>query len=133
MIRSARGAWLMVAAYALLILGVSSIPADSMPRSSTLWRWDKAVHAIEYAIAAVLLFRALRLSGMVRLVVGALVCGLVWSTFGILDELYQSTVPGRDSSAFDVIADTVGASFASIASAVFYFRRRSSHVSHSQL
>ncbi|HEX6882048.1 MAG TPA: VanZ family protein [Planctomycetota bacterium] len=38
----------------------------------------------------------------------ALVLGLVLA-YGVLDELHQSRVPGRDASALDVLTDVVGA------------------------
>lgn len=133
MMRSPKMAWALAAGFALAILGVSSIPAHSMPKAPGLWRWDKLIHAAEYAIAATLFYRALTLSRPIRdlrRVVGrVLLCVLLYSAFAALDELYQSTVPGRDSSIYDVAADILGACFASIGSAVFYFRR----VDHSQL
>lgn len=127
-------AWLMAIGFALLILAVSSIPAQSMPEAEELWRLDKLIHATEYALFATLVHRALRLSSRARnlfalAIVSALACG----AFGVLDELYQSTVPGRDSSILDALADLVGASFASFASAVFYSRKRNAHGHHPQL
>ena len=130
--RRLQTAWAMALGFACAILALSSIPADTMPQSPDLWRWDKLIHAIEYAIAATLFYRALTLSQYrserlfrllsptFRLVLCVLVCG----SFGILDELYQSTVPGRDSSAYDALADIMGASFASIACAVLNFRHK---------
>jgi VanZ family protein len=120
-------AWLMAAGFAGAILAVSSIPAHSMPRAPELWRWDKLIHALEYALATTLFYRALELSRPARdrrsLIFRVLLCVLLYSGFGVLDELYQSTVPGRDSSVYDVMADILGACFASIGSAVFYSRR----------
>lgn len=130
---SARRAWLPALAFAALILGVSSIPARSMPEAQSLWRLDKLVHALEYAVLATLVHRALRMSRAGNLFFLALVSAVGCALFGGLDELYQSTVPGRDSSPLDALADLVGASFASIMSAVFYSRQRSTHGYHSQL
>jgi VanZ family protein len=117
----------MAVGFALLILAVSSIPAHSMPRAPELWRWDKLIHSAEYAIATTLLYRALTLSNPRRdpgrLALRAAFCLLFYSGFAACDELYQSTVPGRDSSVYDVLADILGACFASIGSAVFYSRR----------
>ena len=106
--------WLLVSAYACLILGLSSIPAGAMPEAPQLWRWDKVVHACEYALAAVLLFRALRGSLFTVAALTVLLC----SAFAGLDELYQSTIPGRDSSALDILADITGATIATIGAAL---------------
>lgn len=123
----------MALGFAAVILAVSSIPAQSMPKSQGLWRLDKLIHGTEYALFAALLHRALCLSRASNLFVLAIVSALACGAFGILDELYQSTVPGRDSSIFDALADLIGASFASLASAVFYSRKRSAHGHHPQL
>lgn len=120
---SPRVAVVMALGFALLIVAVSSIPARQMPQSPGLWRWDKVVHGFEYAVFAALVFRALMLRGH-RLMVCALASVVVCSLFGALDESYQSTVPGRDSSGYDAIADSLGAAFACIASVVVYSRTR---------
>ena len=130
--RSSRTALLMAVAFAVMILAVSSIPATRMPKSPTLWRWDKVVHATEYALLATLVFRAFATRGISiakTLIATALLCSL----FGMLDETYQSTVPGRDSSHFDMLADSLGACFACIANAVVYSRIRNTHVHNSNL
>ena len=130
--RPSRIALLLAVGFAVMILAVSSIPATRMPKSPALWRWDKLVHAIEYAILATLVFRAFATRGISiakTLAATALLCSL----FGMLDETYQSTVPGRDSSHFDMLADSVGACFACIANAVVYSRIRNPHVHNSNL
>lgn len=88
------------------------------------WRADKLIHATEYAILAALLVRAL-VRGPPRLRVGtaALVAVACALAFGASDEWHQSFVPGRSSSAFDAIADGVGACLGA-ALATFYYRRR---------
>lgn len=130
--RSPRIALLMALGFALLILAVSSIPASHMPKSASLWRWDKAVHAAEYAVLATLVFRALTTRGW-ALATAFFTTVLLCSLFGILDETYQSTVPGRDSSHFDMMADSVGACFACIVNGVFYSLNRNPHVHNSNV
>lgn len=130
--RPSRIALLLAVGFAVMILAVSSIPATRMPKSPTLWRWDKVVHATEYAILATLVFRAFATRGISiakTLIATALLCSL----FGVLDETYQSTVPGRDSSYFDMLADSFGACFACIANAVVYSRIRNPHVHNPNL
>jgi VanZ family protein len=116
----------MALAFFALILGVSSIPATSMPQAPTLWRWDKLIHAAEYAVAATLLYRAMTLGPTIQRRISPafrfLICLLFCSIFGVLDELYQGTVSGRNSSPYDMLADIAGASFACVANAVFYSR-----------
>ncbi len=133
MMRSRAGAWWPVLGFALLILAVSSIPAHSMPSSESLWRFDKLIHATEYGILSALLHRAMRVSFTWNIVLLSVLCALACAAFGGLDELYQSTTPGRDSSVFDALADLTGAGFASILSAVLYSRQRSLRGHHPQL
>ncbi len=125
--RSPRNALLLAIGFAVLILAASSVPADRMPKSASLWRWDKVVHATEYAVLATLVFRAFALRAA-SLATSFLATIALCCVFGILDETYQSTVPGRDSSHFDMLADSVGACFACVANAVLYSRTRNSHV-----
>ncbi len=122
-----QGAWAAALGFFMLILAVSSIPAESMPAAPALWRWDKLAHTAEYALAATLLYRAMEtgppglrsLPPSFRFVA----CWLFCVAFGIMDELYQGTVAGRSSSPYDMLADITGASFACVANAVFYSRR----------
>ena len=65
--------------------------------------WDKVVHFASWAFLTVLLSRGLR-GGR-----GRLVAFTVAVAYGILDEFHQSFVPGREPSAADVLADSLGA------------------------
>tara|TARA_R110002073_G_scaffold218689_1_gene378964 strand:+ start:122566 stop:122985 length:420 start_codon:yes stop_codon:yes gene_type:complete len=130
--RSPRAALFLALGFALMILAVSSIPATRMPKSPSLWRWDKVVHATEYAILGTLVFRAFATRG-ISLVTTFFAAAVLCCLFGVLDETYQSTVPGRDSSHFDMLADCTGAIFACVASVVLYSRTRNSNVDNSNL
>jgi VanZ family protein len=103
-------AWLPLAIYALFILALSSIPSRALP-SGVLWRYDKLIHAAEYAVLGALVYRGLLigtgLGGRARVAVAFLAAAL----FGCLDEAYQSLTPGRHSSVWDALADAVGAGF----------------------
>jgi VanZ family protein len=127
--QDSRRRWLWPIAYALLILAVSSIPARRMPDAEAIWRMDKLIHATEYMIFAVLVARAHGRRSALALMLTALAC----AAFGALDESYQSTVPGRDSSALDLLADFVGASFGSALWGVVYSRWRDRHGHHSHV
>jgi VanZ family protein len=95
--------WLPVAAYASLILSLSSIPGiPGAPRVP-----DKALHALEYFLFGVLLARAfLQGSNPTRQKLVNVV--LAGAAFAALDEYYQSFIPGRFSSVYDWIADVTG-------------------------
>jgi hypothetical protein len=61
---------------------------------------DKVVHAGIFGVLAILLYQA---TGR------ALFAVVLTSLFGALDELHQTTVPGRDANVWDWVADTLGA------------------------
>lgn len=79
----------------------------------------KAGHLTEYAIFGALLFRAVRggrRGWNVRWAVAAIV---IAACYAVTDEWHQSFVPLRTPSAWDVLIDTVGATFTQ----VLFFRR----------
>jgi VanZ family protein len=70
--------------------------------------WDKLLHTVGYAGVSVLALRAFH-GGFERPRLGPTTyAGLVVILWGISDEFHQSFVPGRDASAWDVLADAVG-------------------------
>lgn len=69
----------------------------------------KAAHMTEYAILALLLCHALRLSGARRPARWALLACLAYAA---TDEFHQSFVGGRGPSPVDVMIDTAGAALA---------------------
>jgi len=103
--------WLPVLVYVILIFTASSIPHLTPPFHFP--NSDKAVHLVEYSILGFLLTRALRtipaLGAASKAGLAALVMG---STIGALDEIYQRGTPGRESSPFDWMADTLGLTLA---------------------
>lgn len=106
--------WLPVLAYVSLILVVSAQPGLQPPvhfRNS-----DKLAHLLEYGLLGLLLVRALRASLPVRswTFVTLLALGLGLGV-GAGDEVFQSFVPGRDSTVFDWLADGAGLTFAQLA------------------
>jgi VanZ family protein len=92
--------WLPVLAWAGLIFGLSAIPS----LSTGLGTWDlvlrKCAHATEYAILAVLLWRALRRE------LAALALAVAYAA---TDEWHQTFVRGRHGSPVDVAIDAAGA------------------------
>ena len=75
----------------------------------------KSAHFTEYAILSALWFRALRLGLPSLWQIRWALIGLIASlSVAIMDELHQSFVPSRTSSARDVLLDFCGALFAQL-------------------
>jgi VanZ family protein len=87
---------------ALILLG-SSIPGDSMPSVIAL-TWDKLLHVAEYSILGWLGYRAYY-SAYQKPMVYIIIFGIL---FGCIDESWQSMIPGRFPSHYDVFADGIG-------------------------
>ena len=95
--------WALAIGYAVLIMIVSSIPSEEFPVGMPL-HLDKAAHAVEYAILALLVCRAVRTPSRKALVLIAFSCTI----YGILDELHQYLIAGRDPNIWDAAADAAG-------------------------
>jgi VanZ family protein len=86
------------AAFALFLLGVSSIPSHDLP-STEILGLDKAAHLVLYGGFGALAARA----GFCGL--GGVCAGAAW---GGLDETYQRLIPGRTPDWADWAADICG-------------------------
>ena len=86
----------------LMIIG-SSLEGNSIPKSY-IFTLDKLLHIIEYFIFGTLLFFVFFFTSKKPDVISFII-GMFYS---FIDELYQSTVVGRDASALDVLADIIG-------------------------
>ena len=95
--------------YGILILSISSIPGDSIPRF-VLLSWDKLIHIIEYSFLGFLSVSSIDNKSKNQIIIACLFCLF----FAILDEIWQSFIPGRFSSVLDVIADGIGIIIGSI-------------------
>jgi len=99
--------WLPIFAYIAAIFLMSSF--SRVPLFSSLGIWDKLLHFIEYALLATLTVRALRAMPWPQTQWSAWLMGLfAVALLGALDEIFQSTVPGRSSDIFDFLADVLG-------------------------
>jgi VanZ family protein len=100
--------WLPVAAWAVFIFLLSSYP--TRPVVEIYWKdfiVKKSAHVVEYAILTILLYRALKESGIERKKAG--VYSVILAVlYGVSDEFHQSFTPGRDPKARDVFFDTIG-------------------------
>ena len=88
--------------YMILILFGSSIPGKTIPLHITLFTWDKFLHFFEYFILGILASRAYRFK------YNRIVLSILGIIFGCFDEIWQSFIPGRSSSYYDVVADGIG-------------------------
>lgn len=98
--------WIPVLAYAALIFYLSSRPWP-VPMALPLGV-DKAIHFTLYfflAFGLIWAFRATRFKMSHHLM---WLAALIGFSYGILDEIHQSFVPGREASVFDALADGVG-------------------------
>ena len=91
--------WAPVVAWAAVIFALSSV-ADL---GTGLGAWDtilrKCAHASEYAVLALLLYRAIGRE---------LPAFLIGFAYAVTDELHQAFVRGRHASPFDVSMDAAG-------------------------
>jgi len=104
--------WLPVILYAGLIVFLSSLSSPGVDFITIFPGFDdKIIHAIEYAILAILCYRALLHTATADWMLYAPFLAIMASVmFGITDEIHQAFVPLRQADAWDVLADGIGAS-----------------------
>jgi VanZ family protein len=102
--------WGPVGLYAGLIffLSAQSHPGRYVP-SFLFGIWDKVLHAVEYGILAVLLYRAIKNTVSTRWAMALAIISAM--AYGITDEIHQWFVPHRQADARDLLANTIGATF----------------------
>lgn len=101
--------WTPVFVWAGAIFLFSSLPTK--PVSEIHWEdfvIKKTAHIVEYAVLTILVYRALKESGLDKKRSG-LFSVFISSLYGLTDELHQSFTPGRDPKLRDIIFDTIGA------------------------
>jgi VanZ family protein len=114
--RAAAGAG--AAVHVLVVTWLSSQRQLDLPGDAFDGR-DKLIHAAVWCLLGVLLaLVAARPSWR-----GAAVAVGVAVAFGAVDELHQATVPGRDASLLDLVADLVGASIGAVVTTWYSARR----------
>ncbi len=100
--------WLPLIVWIVMIFGMSSIPGLSSDDVRLPTGFDKIVHFIEYAVFAMLYYRGLSYGG-VRIRWSIVIIVITSGTaVAALDEMYQSYIPRRDSSFFDLVMDSAG-------------------------
>jgi len=107
-------AWLPALLYMALIWWLSSMPI-TLPLPSIPWR-DKGAHLLEYGLLSLLNARAVRRTWPALVEWQALLAAAVLTaSWGYLDEVHQAFVPGRNATAYDLLADAVGAALGVVA------------------
>ena len=102
------GRWLAVLGYVAVIFTLSAQPGLTVP--GTFQYRDKFAHILEYGGLGVLVWRAARATWPNEpLLKRALLAVLAISALGACDEKFQASVPMRESSVYDWMADTTGA------------------------
>ena len=85
-----------------MIVG-SSLKGTNIPKSY-IFTLDKLLHIIEYFIFGILLYFS-----FTHFTLHSIFLTLILGTlYSFIDELYQSTVYGRNSSGLDILADIIG-------------------------
>ncbi|MDR1239166.1 MAG: VanZ family protein [Treponema sp.] len=99
--------WLPAVLVAALIWFLSS--QNILPRPGGIPGFDKVLHFAAFAVftgVVCLWFSPEKWKSRGRLF--ALIAAVIGSVYGIIDEVHQFFVPGRDCSIWDWIADTLG-------------------------
>jgi VanZ family protein len=118
----------LTAGWMVLIYVLSSQP--SLPTPELFPGEDLLAHAVFYAILGVFLARSLappRVTTWKRI----LLLTILVAAYGAFDEYHQSFVPGRDASAWDMLADGLGGFLAALT--LFWQDRRMVKISRSVL
>ena len=95
--------WAPVAFYMTVIFSVSalSIRLPLFQKAQKI-HVDWLAHVVEYTFLGYLLARAIRKPKFFWVVI------LIGVLYGVSDEIHQASVPARDASVYDAIADTIG-------------------------
>jgi VanZ family protein len=105
--------WLPALAYVTLVLWLGAQPHLRAP--FPFHNGDKLAHILEYGPLGFLFARALRATLRVRIpLVAATMAVALGVLVGATDETIQRFTPGRESSLYDMAADTVGLTLAQI-------------------
>lgn len=97
--------------WAILIFWLSSMPRP-LPPPMGVRVTDKLYHFMEFFIFGLLLARAfLSIASQGKEQKAILVAAALGIFWGVVDEIHQAFVPGRDASFFDVLADAAGVLF----------------------
>jgi VanZ family protein len=86
---------------------------------------DVMLHALEFGFLALLLLRQLYQAGRVGNILRATILSLfISASYGVLDELHQGFVPGREMDFRDGVADATGALVFLLLALVYLLRKK---------
>lgn len=100
------GCWLWPVALALTVTYVSGGQPE-VPLLPPIISLDKLAHFLVFGLLATAILRNIPRRG--NGFVAALLAAVATSIFGMIDEIYQNTTPGRQLDIWDWLADTMGA------------------------
>jgi VanZ family protein len=90
-----------------------------LPQPKGVLGWDKLQHLLAYAVLAAAVGLWASPAFWKRRPALALLCtALVSSAYGVIDEVHQYFVPGRDCNVWDWLADTLGAILGAVAAMI---------------
>ena len=95
-----------------LIYTLSDMPAKDFENTRNIVTWlpfaNSLVHIVLFMVLSVFVLRTLVLSRLVSEPLIAYLTIFVALTYGVLDEMHQSSIEGRTSEAIDVVSDIFG-------------------------
>ncbi len=94
--------------WALAMITATSIPSLPTPSLPLIPAQDKVFHFAEYLVLGFLSLRSAQGMGKPLSVPTLMQVAGAGLLFGLLDELHQIPLPGRDASPYDFLADAVG-------------------------
>ncbi len=114
--------WGATALWMSVIFLASAWPEHGPPAAQGT---DKVLHFVAYAVLTALLFGCWRATGhRSRLVASTCYVGVIAIVYGLLLELYQLQVPGRDFQWYDILANCAGVVIAALILLYFYSSNR---------
>ncbi len=100
--------WVIPIIYAVTIFVLSSMSLTLSP-SYSFPQMDKLIHAVEFGLFSVFLFRAFQISFLkIPVLYLILITSLISILYGALDEYHQLFTPFRTADLLDLLADSVG-------------------------
>lgn len=111
---------ILLALWIIVIFGLSSIPALPGDYAKLPQGFDKIAHFMEYSVLAILFHQVIMMNRRRNQNLIALVVVIICVAIAGLDEIYQSLIPGRQSSVTDLYADLAGIITGTFVSLILY-------------
>ncbi len=89
----------------VLIMGMEPNPKSDWLSSMF---GDKVLHIGSFALGGILWIHSIRRVGRLRFLTASILGGMISLAFGILLEVFQRRIPGREADPVDIIADLTG-------------------------